>query len=402
MKKYIFNTINAVVLLFIILAQSSCNNESKFVPTVTCEDEILTPKVIHPKKEKIQNLIDDYIQRGVPGTSVLISDDNGLWYGSSGYADISNGIKMQPCHINKLGSVTKMMVGSVIWLLVQEGKLEIDAPIKTYIPDVADKITNGNEITLKMLLNHTSGIAEVGADLSYNLAVINDFDRSWTPEEILEFIEEKTPTNAPGEAVSYSNTNTLLESLIIEKVTGKTTNENLIERLFVPLEMAQTVYYDFSEDFPHSNVAQGYLDVNNDGGSIQNISDLNPGSGNGYTGVFSTVTDLFKFMEALLREKTIISPDNLDYIFANMEETKSGNWKTSPAGIHQEFIEHLPEGIKTFGHAGGDIGYSANLNYFPHNNTITAISINYGTNLPSELAKTVHEMRAELMKIMAE
>ena len=64
------------------------------------------------------------------------------------------------------------------------------------------------------------------------------------------------------------------------------------EHIFEPLGMDQTVYYDYAEDFPYKNLAQGYVDFNNDGNSIENISNLNPGSGNGFTGVYSTVADL--------------------------------------------------------------------------------------------------------------
>ena len=64
--------------------------------------------------------------------------------------------------------------------------------------------------------------------------------------------------------------------------------------------MNNTVYYDYSEEFPLGNLAQGYVDFHNDGGNIQNISDLNPGSGNGYTGLYSNAEDMYLFAKALL------------------------------------------------------------------------------------------------------
>lgn len=377
--------------------------EELIQPTIDCStSHNLTINDTHPKSIAIQAAIDEFIGRGIPGMTILISDSNGTWIGMGGYADIENQIKMQACHINKLGSVTKMMMGTLTWLLIQDGLLKIDEPIKTYIPDVANRLTNGNEITLGMLLNHTSGLADVASDLAFNLAVVNDFTKSWTEAEILDFLEGKAATHAPGTAVQYSNSNTMIEALVIEKVTGRQHGELLKERILEPLGMDNTVYYDYSGAFPFDRLAQGYLDLNNNGGSIQNISKLNPGSGNGYTGVYSTVTDLYLYMNALLKEQTLITPANLTIILNNMYEAPGGGWKTSKGGIHDEWRGLLGENVHAYGHAGGDIGYSANLNYFPNNNTVFAATYNYGTNIPTAMRGDIGELQEKLFTIMAE
>lgn len=386
-----------------ILMLMSCQSEELIQSTTTC---IPTTEFVvntsHPKGAKIQAVMDKYIAKGIPGMSILIHDNDGFWINSAGFADLENNIPMQPCHISKLGSITKMMIGAVMWQLVQEGKLDIDAPISQYIPDVAAKITNGKDIKVAMLLNHTSGVYDIARDLGYNLAVINDFTKSWTSEEILNYIGEKPATNAPGESVHYSNSNTLLEGMIIEQITKQPHGDVLKARILTPLGMENTVYYNYAAAFPTNILAQGYLDFNNNGGAIQNISKLNPGSGNSYTGVYSTVTDLYKFMNALLVEKTLTSPQNLDLILNNMRADDEATYQTSTGGIHREFITTLPDSIKAYGHGGGDIGYSANLLYIPSNNTVFAATFNYGTNLPSALGKEVGELRKELVLIMAE
>jgi D-alanyl-D-alanine carboxypeptidase len=356
----------------------------------------------HPKAARITALIDDYIAWGIPGLTVLIHDAHGFWIASRGYADLETGIAMQPCHINKLGSITKLMIGTLVWQLIQEGKLEINAPISRYIPDAASKITNGNDITLGMLVDHTSGIYDISRDLGYNLAVVNDFTRSWTDKEILAYVANKPATNDPGEEVNYSNSNTMLIGMIIEEVTGKSHAEVLEEYLFMPLDMRSTYYYNYSEPFPTRLLAQGYLDFNNDGGAIQNISSLNPGSGNGYTGVYSTVTDMYKYMDALMLRKTLISPDNLETIFSSLRSTSEGKWQSSLGAIHRESIDILPDSVVAYGHGGGDIGYSANLIYFPHNETIYSATFNYGTNMPTALGDELDKLRKELLLIVSE
>lgn len=381
---------------------SSCGKVS-IEPTAVCTDDAsFIINQTHPKAAEIQAIMDKYIAKGLPGVSILINDDDGFWIASAGMADLEKGIKMQPCHINKLGSVTKMMMGALVWQLIQEGKLNINDPISKYIPEVAAKIENGSEITLAMLINHTSGIYDVAGNLDFNLAVINDMSRSWTSEQILKYLEGQPATNLPGVEVRYSNSNTMLIGMIVDVAGNRHHAALLKSKIFEPLGMDNTVYFNYDEDFPLSNLAQGYLDFNNDGGSIQNISNLNPGSGNGYTGVYSTVTDLYKFMNALMRDKSLTTSDNLDIIFNSMHSADDGTWKSSVGGIHDEYRLLLGENIHAYGHTGGDIGYSANLSFFPHNNTIFAATFNYGTNLPSELGSELRTMREELFALMAE
>jgi D-alanyl-D-alanine carboxypeptidase len=389
-----------LIIAFSIL--SGCQKVS-IEPTEICVDDTsFTINQAHPKAADIQAIIDKYIAKGIPGMSILVNDENGFWIASAGMADIENGIEMQPCHINKLGSVTKMMIGTLVWQLIQEGTLNIEDKISKYIPDVAANIENGNDITLGMLINHTSGVYDIAGDLGYNLAVLNDMTKSWTEAEILGYIEGKPATNLPGEALNYSNSNTMLTGMVIEEATGQQHGALLKSYLFEPLGMDNTVYYDYSEGFPLAHLAQGYLDLNNDGGSIQNISNLNPGSGNGYTGVYSTVTDLYKFMNALLREKTLTTPENLDFILNTQFGSDDNSWKSSYGAIHDEQRDIFDENVHSYGHAGGDIGYSANLSFFPHNNTIFAATFNYGTNLPSALGDEIDNLRKELFLKMAE
>jgi D-alanyl-D-alanine carboxypeptidase len=393
--KYLF-----VALIFI--SAVSCKRKTPIGGTIACTyNNELAINNNHPKAAEMQALMNKYIAKGIPGMTLLVHDANGFFIKSAGYADVENNISMQPCHVNKLGSITKMMMGAVAWQLAQEAKLDIQAPIGYYIPDVAAKITNGKDITLAMLLNHTSGIVDLVGNLGYNLAVINDFTKSWTADEIVKYITNQPATNLPGAAVNYSNSNTLLVSMIIEKASGRKHGDLLKEKVYAIAGMSNTYYYNYASDFPTNFLAQGYLDLNNDGGAIQNISQLNPGSGNGYTGVYSNVIDLYKFMDALMVQKKLITPINLDLIMSNMKQDEKKTWQSSWGAIHREFMEYLPDSIKCYGHGGGDIGYSANLNYFPHNKTIFAATYNYGSNLPTAIGEEVQNLRKEIIQLMA-
>ena len=280
-----------------------------------------------------------------------------------------------------------------MWQFQEEGILNIKDLISNYIPNVAENITNGDQITIEMLINHTSGIYTIARDLNYNLAVVNDFTRGWNAEDIIQYFSNKPATNLPGEKYNYSNTNTLISELIIESITGEPLENTLAEKVFNPLGMNNTVYYDYSEEFPLGNLAQGYVDFHNDGGNIQNISDLNPGSGNGYTGLYSNAEDMYLFSKALFIDNTLISENSLNEILDSFFYSESGNSASSSGAIHREDIEFFGDSITAYGHGGGDIGYSANVTFIENTNTIIAINYNYGTQLWTPLGEKIQELK---------
>ena len=117
MKKLIF----IITIIFIL---SYCTKHF-IAPSNVCIDnqEFLQSSSAHPKGEAFQAVLDDFISDGLPGATLLVADIHGVWTGAAGYSDIQNSILMQPCHILKPGSVTKMIIGNVIWQLQEEGKL---------------------------------------------------------------------------------------------------------------------------------------------------------------------------------------------------------------------------------------------------------------------------------------
>ena len=380
----------------------SCT-KSFIKPSAVCVDDpdLTSNSHLHPKANELDNVLTKYYSKEIPGVTILVNDSNGTWVGAMGYADIENQISMQPCHIIKTGSITKMLIGNLIWQLVDEGLIDVEMPISNYIPDIANEITNGNQITVKMLLNHTSGIYPIARDLGLNLAVVNDFTRSWNLDEVLSYLTNKPATNEPGEKVSYANSNTVISCLILEAITGESTNNLLQERIFDPIGMNNSVYYNYDAEFPLNHLAQGYLDFNNNSGAIQNISNMNPGSGNGYTGLYSTVTDLHLFMKALFIDKSLISSNSLNTILSSFVLSESRNWATSSGGIHKEEIDFFGDSIQAYGHGGGDIGYSANLIFMKHNNAIVAICYNYGTQLWTDLGSELGNLKKEVYTIVA-
>lgn len=386
-----------LIYLLYILIWVSCSKHF-IAPTDICIDnpDFLQSTLAHPKGEAFQAILDQYISNGIPGVTLLVADSHGVWTGAAGYADIQNNILMQPCHILKPGSVTKMIIGNVMWQLKEEGQVNIEDPISNYVPELAANITYGDQITIKMLLNHTSGIYPIARDLNYNLAVVNDFTRGWSAEEIIQYFTNKPATNLPGEKFYYSNTNTLISELVIESITNEPLEATLDNKVFNPLGMNNTVYYDYSEEFPLSNLAQGYVDFHNDGGNIQNISDLNPGSGNGYTGLYSNAEDMYLFAKALFIDHSLISESSLNEILDSFFYSESGNSASSSGAIHRQDIELFGDSIMAYGHSGGDIGYAAHVTFIENSETIIVINYNYGTQFWTPLGDLINNLKEEI------
>jgi D-alanyl-D-alanine carboxypeptidase len=348
----------------------------------------------HPKRAIYQDVIDKYVKLGLPGICVLIRDSSGTWVGSGGMADIDKKIPMQPCHIVKTASLTKIFMATLTMKLVEEGTLQLDEKISKWLPEsILGKIENADKCTLRNLLNHTSGIYDVIIDQDFYLAVLNKPDRKWTQEELLKFVYGKPAAFETGTTSGYSNTNTLLVSMIIDKVTGRPHADLLREKILAPLGLNNTYYY-WHDDLPLNGVAQGYFDLYNNG-EIENLSNYNTGSGCGYTGLYSTVYDLQTFIEALVRNKTLLKPESLNEMLKFADNIESR--KYLGMGIFKDFIDgNFKDDEFAYGHRGRDLAYSADMFYFPNQDVTLTLLVNYGTDAESKLRPVFLDFRYEM------
>lgn len=381
-----------IYFLFVSLAFYSCSKE-EIVSSTEINCAFSYNSSAHPKNTELQNLLDDYVRIGVPGISVLIQDSSGVWVGSAGYADIAQGIKFSPCHISKAASITKFMVGTLTMKLQEEGYLDLDDPISNYIDqDILDKIENAEGKTIRQLMNHTTGIFDVITSNAFYLAVINYPNKRWSQDDLLPFVfaGDGVILDNPY-AASYSNSNTLLLSMCIEKATGRSHAELLHDKILDPLGMDNT-FYQGREEVP-SSAAQGYFDLHNNG-TIVNVSNFITGSGNGYGGIFSNVFDLDKFITAVLIDKTIVSQASLDEMLVFVQEDED---YFTGCGIVKKFTQKPTYG---WGHTGRDLGYIADLFYFPEKGYKMIFFINYGTNGESSLKEVVLQFESDLVDVL--
>ncbi|WP_350279330.1 serine hydrolase domain-containing protein [Kribbella sp. HUAS MG21] len=242
-----------------------------------------------------------HLQEGLDGVAAIgalaeVRDGGRVWRGSSGVAELGSSRKVPVAGRFRIGSVTKTFVATVVLRLVAERRLGLDDSVERWLPGV---VPNGENITVRQLLNHTSGLYDFKDTLPmppspefYALRY-----RTWTaPEQIERALAHPPVFEEPGSRYDYSNTNYLLVGEIIQKVTGRTYAEEIERRLIRPLHLHGTTLPGTSPYIkgPHPH---GYLPK--DGGMVD-YTELNPTLFGAGGDMISTTRDLNRFFAALL------------------------------------------------------------------------------------------------------
>jgi D-alanyl-D-alanine carboxypeptidase len=386
---------NNKIIFAIVIALLSAPFSCKKVDVGHSSDCNYTATPNHPKAAIYQAVLDEYVANGLPGISALVRDASGTWAGAAGKADISENIDMKPCTVSKACSITKTFIGALTLQLVEEGKFSLDDTISKWLPtEIIDKVKNARESTVRMLMNHTTGIADIIDDNNFYLAVLNNPARKWKPADLIPYVYGDSPEFSPaGSDATYSNTNFLLLVMIIEKATGQPHDKLLREKVIAPLNLGSTSYY-WHDALP-PNTAQGYFDLYNNG-TILNMTNYNTGSGNGYGGLYSNVYDLQIFIEALVRDKKLLSTPMLTQMLTFTQEVTDGN-RENGLGIFRDFLELGPDEY-AYGHRGRDLGYTADMYWFPEKDRTMVYFVNYGTDATSDLKEVFKAFRTAITK----
>jgi D-alanyl-D-alanine carboxypeptidase len=166
-------------------------------------------------------------------TFALVRDGRVVWAGSSG-VDRDHGRALRPDSTMVVGSVTKTFVAAAVLQLIEEGRLGLDDSVRAHLPELRRV---SREITIRQLLDHTSGLADVFNDKTRR-GLERHPERSWTSTEVLETLH--APWYRPGEGWAYANTNYYLLGMVVERVTGSTLEDEIQRRFLGPLQLAST------------------------------------------------------------------------------------------------------------------------------------------------------------------
>jgi D-alanyl-D-alanine carboxypeptidase len=201
---------------------------------------------------------------------------------------------MSPDDHFKIASLTKTYTATVVLQLVGEGKVSLDDTVQQRLPGV---VPNGGKITIRRLLNHTSGLADFEGDPRYLKPYLSgNFGYHWSPQQLVRIGVSHKPLFAPGKGWSYSNTNYVIAQLIIERITGKPIGAELKRRIFQPLKLDET-NYPTKPGLP-SPYAHGYMLLGKL--PLTDVTGLSPSLAPGSGAIVSTVGDVADFYRALL------------------------------------------------------------------------------------------------------
>lgn len=250
---------------------------------------------------KLQRALDRVVAAGAPGAAVLVRDGDKTTRLASGYGNLAPQTPMRTSDRSRIGGVTKSFTATVVLQLVGERKLTLGDSVETWLPGV---ISNGRDISIRQLLNHTSGIYDYMQDPGVLAPYMEgDLTHVFDPEEGVRIAAEYGPQFAPGTSLLYSNTNYALLAMIVKAATGKTIDAQLQARLFAPLALRNTSYPTLSDiDGRHTH---GYVFL--DSGPFD-VTPWSPSGAGAAGAIVSNADDLARFYRALLGGRLLSKP----------------------------------------------------------------------------------------------
>lgn len=333
-------------------------------------------------RQGIQDILDkDRLTYQIPGMEVTISypGENSTLDFVSGTTTLSTNIPVQRDNLFQIGSETKSFIAVILLQLEAEGLLSINDKIGKWLPQVA---SDWKEITIKQLLNHTSGIfnyTEVLDEMVHNDKNL-DLKKQWTSYELINLVINKPSYFKPGAGWHYSNTNYVLAGMIIENATGKSVNDEIKTRLTEPLQLTNTYYLPhlYSEQIMqrmmHGYSSRGYFP-----NEPKDVTDTNNSWANAAGAIVSTSHDMaiwFKKLSsgALLPAKqmnelmTLVDKSNGQPLPITTNQAGYG------LGVMHDFDTF---GNETWWHSGGTLGYSSLMVWLKCSDIVITANINH-------------------------
>jgi peptidoglycan/LPS O-acetylase OafA/YrhL/CubicO group peptidase (beta-lactamase class C family) len=332
----------------------------------------------------LQALLDDTVAGGVvPGAVLSVSvPGQAVWSGASGLADQRTDRLMAPGTPVRIASVSKMFTAVVVLQLVEEGRLALDKPVATWLPDT---VPGGTRVTVRHLLQHTSGIYDYLEDRRLIGDMHRDTSYEWAPEELVHYAA-RFPQRAIGRW-DYSSTNYVILGMLVEQVTGESLAAQVRRRIFEPLGMRSAAF--LPDDPAPAQLARGYSYENDLTASSMSF-------GFATANLAMTAADLERFGRALFAEE-LLRAETRDM----MLQFVSGRGQYDmPAlayglGVMRNRLsigaaangDQRPENANlVLGHIGGYGGFRSALWYAPDSGVVIAVGLNQAQTDPNHLA----------------
>jgi D-alanyl-D-alanine carboxypeptidase len=263
-------------------------------------------------------------------------------------------------------------VATVTLQHVEEGRLSLDQTLPELLPKaVTDRVAHADRITLRMLLNHTSGIPEWTTD-DVNVTVVLDPAHVWTPDEALDIACSLPALFEPGTSWGYSNTNYTLLGMVLDRIGGMSWRAQVRARVLARLGLTSTALPEPGDRTVTSDYAHGYQDV---GGTVVDLSFVDPSmaGASGGNAMVTTVQDLARFIEALLAGELFARRETL-VAMTTMVEAPNESGLPHRYGLGLESYDL--GGTTVIGNSGGAAGYATMMFRIPDRDVTLVTSIN--------------------------
>ena len=386
-------------LPFLFLLFSNCRKEDWSIPDTPCTLDFPDSSQNNPKDGVYRNVLQRAVSGGVPGLVLLVrTPKEGLWIGAAGKSKIETGEPMLPCQIHHSASVAKTYMATAIMLLVEDGKIDLDNPINKYLDtDLCNHIGNGNTATVRQLLNHTSGIRDFVLERNFITDYFNDYFNNYTTNDFLHYIYDKPAYFEAGAKAEYCNTNYVLITLIIDKVTGKPHADFLSESIFKKLDLKHT-YYKNEPGYPQpEGLVNSYWDRYGNG-QLENITQVAihfDETNVGHDAMLASASDFAKFLEALLKGQ-IVSKSSLEQMMTWQYDAKDDVF--NGLGLLRQSTKYG----YAIGHGGGNFGVAMYAEYFPKQDVTIVFCSNISGFFPSPALEQVKQFKRNIEKVVFE
>ncbi|MCI3239235.1 MULTISPECIES: serine hydrolase domain-containing protein [Streptomyces] len=305
--------------------------------------------------------VEALVKEGVPGVTLTARDGHGAWSTTAGVGNLRTKAPRSADDRYRVGSITKTFVSTVLLQLEAEGRLSLDDTVDKWLPGkVSGHGHDGRAITLRMLLNHTSGVFNYTADEDFGRTYFlkdgffkHRYDRT-SPADLLAIAMSHEPDFAPGTSWNYSNTNYLLAAMVIEQATGRPYGAEIRDRIIEPLHLSATSVPGTRVTVPQPSSRAYSKLAETATGPTYDVTTLNPAIAYGSGEMISDSADLDRFYSALLRGR-LLPPHQLKEMKSTVQIEGAPNVRYGLGLIDRT----LSCGVHVWGHDGGIHGSSS-------------------------------------------
>jgi D-alanyl-D-alanine carboxypeptidase len=361
-------------------------------PPVAVPPDAIPPDTLPPLTPEtriaLQARLDQLrLRYGIPGISVSIMFPGGArWIGTSGLADVATGEPVTASTGFAVASITKTFTSALVLALVEDGRIDLDATVRTYLPDLKPV---GPKVTVRQLLDHTSGLRDYFYHARIDQMLLEKRGARWDLARVTRFIGK--PYFQPGKGWHYSNTNYLVLGVLAETVGGAPLEDQFRDRFFEPLGLKDTWYQ--LDATPPSFVAHGYrfaaagpdatpIDLTDGSAIVPFTSVVTAAAGAG--GIASSASDLSRWARALYSGDVLSSQARN----ALVDPSATRRFRPSvPYGLGAQVIDI--DGRRTYGHSGRLLGFRAALRFLPDHDLSIAVMTNQSRADPAVILRAL-------------